>query len=98
MAGKFFNGNKTYDKALIDQMVAKMCEDVYAGILLALYDELKLEPEVIQKIVLVSQQIWDEYSRNGWDIKASCYECTGVEVKHISRDKIKRRDSEEKVM
>lgn len=93
MAGKFFNGNKTFDKALIDQMVAKMCEDVYAGLLLAMYHELKLEPEDIKRVVVASQEIWDEYSRNGWDIKASCLECTEVEVRHISREKIKRRDT-----
>ena len=92
MAGKFFNGNKTYDKALIDMMVAKMCEDVYAALLLAMYDELKIEPEDIKRTVLASQQIWDEYSRNGWDIKASCHECTGIEVEHISREKIKRKE------
>ena len=56
--------------------------NVYASLILAMYDELKLEPEDIKRVVLRSQQIWNDYTDNGWDIKASCEECTGIDVRY----------------
>ena len=38
--------------------------------------------EDIERVVKRSQDIWSEYTANGWDIKASCEECTGIDVRY----------------
>ena len=85
--GKFHNYNRSAiqqkDRLFITRLSEKIVPDTYASLILAMYDELKLDPDVIEKVVLRSQQIWDEYTRNGWNIKQSCEECTGISVDHF---------------
>lgn len=88
MKGKFHNHNKGLlqqkDRLTIARLNEFITPNVYASLILAMYDELKLEPEEIKRVVLRSQQIWQDYTANGWDIKASCAECTGIDVRHFN--------------
>ena len=87
MKGKFHNHNKGLlqqkERLLINQLCINQVPNIYAALILAMYDELKLEPDDIERCVLRSQQIWHEYSDNGWNIKASAEECTGINVEHF---------------
>jgi len=87
MQGKFHNHNKGLiqqrERQLINQLCVDYIPNIYAAMMLSMYDELKLEPDDIKRVVLRSQQIWDEYTRNGWNIKQSCLECTGIDVEHF---------------
>lgn len=87
MKGKYHNHNKGMiqqrERQLINQLCIDYIPNIYAAMMLAMYDELKLEHDDIERVVLRSQQIWDEYTRNGWNIKQSCYECTEIDVEHF---------------
>ena len=87
MKGKFHNHNKGLlkqrERLLINQLCVDQVPNIYAALILAMYDELKLEPDDIERCVLRSQQIWHEYTANGWNIKQSAYECTEIDVEHF---------------
>ena len=87
MKGKFHNHNKGLlqqkERMLINQLCVDQVPNIYAALILAMYDELKIEPDDIERCVLRSQQIWSEYSANGWNIKKSAEECTGINVEHF---------------
>ena len=87
MKGRFHNHNKGLmqqrDRLILSRVCIDQVPNIYAPLILAMYDELKLEPDDIDRCVRRSQQIWDEYSRNGWNIKQSAHECTGINVEHF---------------
>ena len=87
MKGKFHNHNKGMlqqrDRLLINQLCIDQVPNIYAAMILAMYDELKLEPDDIERCVLRSQQIWQDATANGWDIKKNCLECTDIDVYHF---------------
>lgn len=89
MRGKFHNHNKGLiqqkERLKMTRLSEFVVPNVYASLILAMYDELKLEPEDIKRVVLRSQQIWNDYTDNGWDIKASCLECTGIDVEYFKK-------------
>ena len=84
--GNFHNHNRSAiqqrDRLFITRLSEKIVPDTYASLILAMYDELKLDPDVIEKVVLRSQQIWQDASANGWDMKDNCLECTGIDVRY----------------
>ena len=82
MASNFHGGDHAKEKLLIRRLSERFVPEIYAALMLAMYDELKLEPEDIERVVKRSQQIWSDYTANGWDIKASCEECTGIDVRY----------------
>ena len=83
MASKFHGGDNLKEKLFIRRLSEKMIPDIYASIILAMYDGLKLEPEDIKAVVLRSQQIWNDSSVGGWDMKENCLECTGIDVRYF---------------
>lgn len=89
MPGKFHNNNKgalqQKEKLFITRISEKIVPDVYASLILAMYDELKLDPDVIEKVVLRSQELWRDSEANKWDMKDNCLECTGIEVRHYKK-------------
>jgi len=82
MASKYHGGLNLKDKLLIRRISEKIVPDVYASLILAMYDGLKLEPEDIERVVLRSQEIWNDSYNNGWDMKENCLECTGIDVRY----------------
>lgn len=87
MKGKFHNHNKGLlqqkERMLINQLCVNQVPNIYAAMILAMYDELKLEPDDIERCVVRSQEIWQDATANNWDMKKNCYECTGIEVDHF---------------
>lgn len=71
----------------------------YRAFCLVLYDKYKWEPDEIAECVAAADELWDRAAREGWDIKANCAECTGIDVTHF-RDsgrinKLEVQDGEE---
>lgn len=83
MASKFHGGNNLKEKLFIRRLCEKLVPDVYASIILAMYDGLRLEPDEIEAVVLRSQQIWHDSTEGGWDMKENCLECTGIDVRYF---------------
>lgn len=79
------------NNALINAMKAfriqldVMLPKIYASIALALYSELQLDNDTIERIFAKSQELWqisDELNDNGDFILKRCEEVTGLNIKY----------------
>lgn len=86
--GNFYNNYTAYKRtregALMSEYINYVAPHCYAAFILTLYDKYKWEPDEIAECITASDELWERSQKEGWDIKANCYECTGINVSHIS--------------
>ena len=84
MASKF-HGKHKFEKTLLDSYITYAVPRIYAAFCLVLYDKYQWEPEQIQEAIAASDELWDRSSKEGWDIRENCLECTGINVIHFKQ-------------
>ena len=87
MHGSFTNNKRNAfrrdQKALMESIMNYVVPHVYSAFCLVLYDKYGWEPEQITECVKESEELWDRSTKEGWDIKQNCLECTGIDVIHF---------------
>lgn len=74
---------RTHEGLMAKEYISYVAPHLYSAFCLVLYDKYKWEPDQIAECVAAADELWDRAAREGWDIKANCAECTGIDVTHF---------------
>lgn len=85
--GSYYNNRRNAfrsdQKAFMTSVISYITPHLYSAFALTLYDKYGWEPEQIVECVKATEELWDRSTREGWDIKQNCMECTGIDVIHF---------------